>query len=130
MGEKNDGFVNAAGKPAINNPEHYPETAEKASSGAVDEANILLFTAPSCPNCRAARAVLEKAGVKYTAYNSMDVKELVVKYGVKQAPTLIVANGGRFDKFRGVSDIKGWLATGRNSGKMRKVQTHSNTDIY
>jgi len=111
MGEKNDGFVNAAGKPAINNPEHSPETAENTGSGAVDEANILLFTAPSCPNCRAARAVLEKAGVKYTAYNSMDVKELVVKYGIKQAPTLIVANGDRFDKFRGVSDIKGWLAT-------------------
>ena len=35
--------------------------------------------------------------------------DLVKKYGVKQAPTLILDNGDSFEKYRGVSDIKGWL---------------------
>lgn len=110
MAEMNVGLVNASERPVINNPEHSPETAENTCSGAVDEVNIMLFTAPTCPNCRAARAVLEKAGVKYVSFNSIDVKELVAKYGVKQAPTLIVDDGDCFKKYKGVSEIKGWLA--------------------
>ena len=34
---------------------------------------------------------------------------LIGKDGVKQAPTLVVFNGEEFEKYRGVSDIKGWL---------------------
>ena len=34
---------------------------------------------------------------------------LVERYGVRQAPTLVLVNGGDYEKFRGVSDIKGWL---------------------
>ena len=41
--------------------------------------------------------------------NSNEEKELVMKYGVKQAPTLVLINGDSFEKYRGVSDIKGWL---------------------
>ena len=70
---------------------------------------ILLFKTPTCPNCKAAAALLDKAGVKYTALNANEEPELVEKFGVKQAPTLIVPNGDEFEKFRGVSDIKGWL---------------------
>ena len=32
-----------------------------------------------------------------------------MKYGVKQAPTVVILNGDGFEKYRGVSDIKGWL---------------------
>ena len=70
---------------------------------------ILLFKTPTCPNCKAAAALLDRAGVSYTALNANEEKELVEKYGVKQAPTLIVPTADGFEKFRGVSDIKGWL---------------------
>ena len=46
---------------------------------------------------------------RYRALDANVEKDLVEKYGVRQAPTLIVLNGDSFEKFRGVSDIKGWL---------------------
>ncbi|MBQ9032425.1 MAG: ribonucleoside triphosphate reductase [Parasporobacterium sp.] len=85
--------------------------AEKAQKSAApaDEFEAILFKTPTCPNCRAAGAILDKAGVKYAALNANEEKELVEKYGVKQAPTLVLLNGDSFEKYRGVSDIKGWL---------------------
>ena len=76
-----------------------------------DMSKIFLFKTPTCPNCKAASALLDKAGVAYTALNANEEKDLVEKFGVKQAPTLIIVNdkGSAYDKFRGVSDIKGWL---------------------
>ena len=70
---------------------------------------ILLFKTPTCPNCKAAMALLDKAGVQYTALNANEERDLVEKYGVKQAPTLVIPNADSFEKYRGVSDIKGWL---------------------
>ena len=72
---------------------------------------ILLFKTPTCPNCKAAGALLDRAGVVYTALNANEERELVAKFGVKQAPTLVLVDAdGGFEKFRGVSDIKGWLS--------------------
>ena len=73
------------------------------------DSSILLFKTPTCPNCKAAGALLDKAGVAYTALNANEERELVEKYGVKQAPTLVLIHGDTFEKYRGVSDIKGWL---------------------
>jgi ribonucleoside-triphosphate reductase len=76
---------------------------------ALEGAEAILFKSPTCPNCKAAMALLDRAGVKYAAVNAADVRELTEKYGVKQAPTLVIRTGDSFEKFRGVSDIKGWL---------------------
>ncbi|MDO4414276.1 MAG: ribonucleoside triphosphate reductase [Erysipelotrichaceae bacterium] len=74
------------------------------------DTGIILFKTPTCPNCKAAAALLDKAGVDYTVLNANEERELVSKYGIKQAPTLIVENGSGYEKYRGVSDIKGWLS--------------------
>jgi ribonucleoside-triphosphate reductase len=76
---------------------------------ALEGAEAILFKSPTCPNCKAAMALLDKAGVKYAAVNAADARELTAKYGVRQAPTLVVRTGEGFEKYRGVSDIKGWL---------------------
>ena len=34
---------------------------------------------------------------------------LVKKYGIMQAPTLVMIDGDSYEKFSGVSDIRGWL---------------------
>ena len=73
------------------------------------DGRVLLFKTPTCPNCKAAGALLDKAGIAYTALNANEEREQVAKYGVKQAPTLVLVNGENFEKYRGVSDIKGWL---------------------
>ena len=73
------------------------------------DAGIYLFKTPTCPNCKAAGALLDKAGIDYTPLNANEEKEMVEKFGIKQAPTLVLVNGDTFEKIRGVSDIKGWL---------------------
>ena len=94
-------------------PESRKDSKEKESVTIAvkpeDSVTVLLFKTPSCPNCKAAGAILDKAGVAYEPLNANEERELVMKYGVKQAPTLILDNGESFEKYRGVSDIKGWL---------------------
>jgi ribonucleoside-triphosphate reductase len=86
------------------------EAAEEAVCEAPEQnSSIFLFKTPTCPNCKLASALLDKAGVAYTALNANEEKELVEKFGIKQAPTLVLVNGESFEKYRGVSDIKGWL---------------------
>ena len=78
------------------------EPAEKQGS-------VLLFKTPTCPNCKAAMALLDRAGIRYTALNANEEAALVSKYEVKQAPTLVLVGADGYEKYRGVSDIKGWL---------------------
>ena len=85
------------------------ETPAVAKQEVPSDAEIYLFKTPTCPNCKAASVLLDKAGIKYTALNADENKELVETFGVKQAPTLVIKNGDGFEKYRGVSDIKGWL---------------------
>ena len=73
------------------------------------EEKILLFKTPTCPNCKAAGAILDKAGIKYDPINANEAKDLVDKYGIRQAPTLVLVNGDSIEKYKGVSEIKGWL---------------------
>ena len=57
-----------------------------------------------------AATLLDKAGVPYTKLFAEKNPELVEKYGIKQAPTLVIgADTENFQKFRGVSDIRGYL---------------------
>ena len=93
-------------------PEHH---ARHLPGGAdpitvkTDNASILLFKTEECPNCSAALALLEKANVSFTALNANKERELVEKYGVRGAPTLVIIKDDGFEKYRGVSEIKGWL---------------------
>ena len=73
-----------------------------------DEPEAILFATPTCPNCRIAGSYLDKAGVKYKKLMADENAELVAKYGVKQAPTLILPDG---TKYAGAGAIKGYLNT-------------------
>ena len=84
------------------------EESLQAASGLTGS-TILLFKTPTCPNCKAAGALLDRAGVDYEPLNANEEKELVGRYGVKQAPTLVLIDNDGFVKFKGVSEIKGWL---------------------
>lgn len=91
-------------------PERPVFTPESPETGADTEARILLFKTPTCPNCKAAGAILDKAGVSYTLLNAEEEPALVRKYDIMQAPTMILVKGNGFEKYRGVSEIKGWAA--------------------
>ena len=65
----------------------------------------ILFATKTCPNCKIAAALLDKAGVGYQKLYAEDEPEMAKNLGIKQAPTLI-ANG---EKLVGVSDIKKYI---------------------
>ena len=80
---------------------------EKSSSQMAD--GIYLFTTATCPNCKIACALLDKEGVAYTKLLANENKEAVDALEIKQAPTLVVVEGGLIQKYAGVSDIKKFL---------------------
>ena len=49
---------------------------------------------------------LEKAGVAFEKIMADDNAELVAKYDIHQAPTLVVVSGGEVQKFVNLSNIK------------------------
>ncbi|MCR5656547.1 MAG: ribonucleoside triphosphate reductase [Butyrivibrio sp.] len=70
---------------------------------------VLLFKTKTCPNCSIAGSLLDSAGVEYQILDANENIELVEKFGIMQAPTLVVADEDSFTTYPGVSDIKGWL---------------------
>ena len=83
------------------------ESTEAPSAAAEDKAGeLLLFTTKTCPNCKLAKAALDKAGVAYTVVDAEENTELTDKYGVRQAPTLVSVAGDSFETFANASNIK------------------------
>ncbi|MBR6602637.1 MAG: ribonucleoside triphosphate reductase [Clostridia bacterium] len=69
----------------------------------------LLVTTKTCPNCKVAISMLEKAGVAYNTVLAEDVKELVERYDIKQAPTLIARKDEKIEILTGVPAIKSFI---------------------
>jgi ribonucleoside-triphosphate reductase len=70
---------------------------------------VYLFTTATCPNCKIACSLLDKAGVTYDKLLANEHADLVETFSIKQAPTLVVIKDGLASKYTGVSDIKKWL---------------------
>ena len=70
------------------------------------EEKVMLFTTKTCPNCKIAGAALDNANIAYDKIDAEEAAELVQKYGIKQAPTLIVVNETGFEKYVNASNIK------------------------
>ena len=79
----------------------------KANEKVGDE--LLLFTTKTCPNCKMAKMLLEKAGIKYKMIDAEEEKEETFKYDVKKAPTLLIPNNGVYDRYDNVSLIKKYI---------------------
>ena len=70
---------------------------------------IMLFTTKTCPNCKMAKMMLDKAGIEYTAIDAEENVELTVSMGVKKAPTLFVPSEDGYEVYSNASEIKGWI---------------------
>ena len=68
--------------------------------------DILLFGTKTCPNCKTAKIILEKANVPYIFVDADDNKEVTNAYGVKKAPTLLVPTDNGYEKYDNISLIK------------------------
>ncbi len=85
------------------------ENCEEQKSEAAMADGHYIFTTATCPNCKIACALLDKAGILYTKILATEQKELTTALEIKQAPTLVVVENGQIRKFVGVSDMKKYL---------------------
>lgn len=84
--------------------------AEAAPDTAGDGFDVpVLFATKTCPNCRIAASLLDKAGVGYRKVYVEDERELAESLGLKQAPTLVVNGENGVEKIVNVSNIKKYI---------------------
>jgi ribonucleoside-triphosphate reductase len=100
----------------MNKTEVHTHAAEEVCSEECDDASPLLdgdtnllFATKTCPNCKVAAALLDKAGIKYSKVYVEDNPDLAKELGLKQAPTLVVKRAGDTEKIVNVSNIKKYI---------------------
>ena len=87
---------------------HGMQPEEVGAVSAVRTAQ--LFTRTTCPNCRVAEKLLDKAGFAYENLTAEEHPELCREYGIQGAPTLVLSDGVHFEKYYGVAEITKLLA--------------------
>lgn len=92
----------------LNIKTHEAKKAEGEVKVPGGEPRTLLFTTKTCPNCRIATKSLEQANISYEIIDAEENEELVQKYGVMQAPTLIVVDEDGVQKMANASNIKAY----------------------
>ena len=102
-----------------------PAVQEEASPANVPEkkpvTRAVLFVSATCPNCKLAKSLLQKEGYVYKEVLASENVDLANKYGVRQAPTLVVTEGDSFTKYKGVSEIKGMLTARKLSAERQAI---------
>ena len=66
-----------------------------------------LFTTKTCPNCKLVKEYLKN--VPYVTIDAEENMELARRYGVMQAPTLVVVSGSNHKKYVNASNIKKYV---------------------
>lgn len=84
----------------------YDLKCSKLKTDTKVENSILLFGTKTCPNCKMAEKLLNKAKVDYKFIDAEEQPELTKKYGVKQAPTLVIINDKKSENIVNLSNIK------------------------
>ena len=70
-----------------------------------------LFTTKTCPNCRMAKEFLK--GTEYELIDAEEAPELVSRYGIRMAPTLIIDDGVHVETYANASEIRRYVQESR-----------------
>lgn len=113
----NDGklqeYTNRTEYDVLNSGLKRPMASVVTLSGYAGEAEVkvekpenvkYLFTTKTCPNCKLAKEYLK--GEQYVVIDAEENMELAGKYGIMQAPALVVVKGDTFQKYVNVSNIR------------------------
>ena len=77
---------------------------------AVDtDARFVLFATKTCPKCKIAAQLLEKAGISYEKLFVEENVELATELALKQAPTLVIYKGDTAEKIADLPAIKKFI---------------------
>ena len=66
----------------------------------------LLITTRTCPNCKVAISMLDRAGVDYDKVVADEEPEVAKKYGISQAPTLVAPGESGIELYAGIMNVK------------------------
>jgi len=83
----------------------------KSDAGSpMQNKELLLFTTPTCANCSMAKKALAEAGIAYRMVDAAKHQELVEKYDVRQAPTLVDVTDSGTEKFSGLVSVREYIS--------------------
>ena len=85
-----------------------PELLEEALRPK-DSNKIYLFGTKTCPNCKMAKSLLDKAKIDYDYIDAEEKVEMTKEYKVKSAPTLVVIEGKKNTNIVNLSNIKKYI---------------------
>ena len=80
------------------------ESQNESGEGLKKKPQLYLFTTRTCPNCRTAKEFLK--GMDYQIIDAEEHPELAEKFGIMQAPTLVLVRDGMVQKFANASNIR------------------------
>ena len=92
-----------------------PAATEEANESCPLADGIYLFKTSTCPNCKIAISLLDKAGISVQEIMAYENEDLAVALGVRQAPTLVVVSDGEAVKYAGVADIKKFIEAAKGA---------------
>ena len=84
---------NKDGVHALKNKQVKPEVATAPTSRTkidLDNVELVLFTTPTCPKCQIAKRNFDQHGISYTVIDATTRGDLVDRYQVSTAPTLVL----------------------------------------
>lgn len=89
-----------------------PHTKDNISEAEITVTNgkepvKYLFTTKTCPNCALAKEMLSDE--EYTLIDAEERPDMAEKFGIMQAPTLVVVNGERSRKYVNASNIQKYV---------------------
>ena len=89
-------------------PIHADAREDRNFSTSLHEAEngLMLFTTKTCPNCRIAKAALDKSGLSYHVVDAEENPDLCRKFNIQQAPTLVSITDGVATVITNASQIR------------------------
>ena len=85
--------------------------APAATEAVYEDGKIVLFATKTCPKCKIAASLLEKAGIEFEKVYFEDNPDFAKKYNTRQAPTLLYIVGEDFTAFADIAGVKEFIKT-------------------
>ena len=86
-----------------------PVSVESHVEKAAPSGELMLFATRTCPNCKVAESMLNKAGIPFRKVIAEENPDLATRYGIRQAPTLVIDDGADPLRLVGLSEIKTFI---------------------
>ena len=87
------------------------EIVEAAPAAVAADARAILISRVTCPNCKVAENLLNKAGVAFEKKIAEENLDLCRQLGIKGAPTLVITDGVNNQLYYSVPEIKKYIAS-------------------